>query len=156
MNYNETRFPYKYFLGVLEALEKEDALSGWQIAKLIGSCISDASEATRMLHYLTHCGKIVSNPGKGNWRIIRKEEDSDLPSMNFRVKYIQKYLSIIESLTNEPQTAEELAIKTSLELKEIEKALAHLSIITEKGYIQLQGSGPRQQWKLKPWPLDFS
>ncbi|UCG03250.1 MAG: hypothetical protein JSW11_04515 [Candidatus Heimdallarchaeota archaeon] len=151
---DQTKFPFKYFLSVIEALEKEDALSSWQIAKAIGSCTSDASEVARMLSYLTHYGKIVSNTG--NWRIIRKKEDSDPPSKNFRVKYIQQFLSTIEALIDESQSIEELAKVTSLGRDEIEEILSCLEIISEKGYVYLQGSGPRQQWTLKPWPLNFA
>ncbi|MFX0122438.1 MAG: hypothetical protein ACFFAE_02290 [Candidatus Hodarchaeota archaeon] len=150
------KFPFKYFLGVIEALEGEDALSSWQIANSIGSCTSDASEVTRMLHYLTHYGKVVSNADRGNWRIIRKNEDSNPPSKDFRVKYIQKYLTIIELLTGEPQSEKELSNKASLELNEVKEALSYLKLITEKGYIYLQGSGPRQQWKMQYWPQSFS
>lgn len=150
-----TKFPYKYFLSIIETLAKENALVSWQIARAIDSCILDASEVTRMLHYLTHYGKIVSNPENNNWRIIRKKEVSDPPSKNFRVKYIQKYITIIEVLTDEPQNVEELANKASLELNEIKEVLSDLKLISEKGYIHLQGSGLRQQWSLKPWPSIF-
>ena len=152
---NQTKFPFKYFLGIIDTLEKEDALSAWQIAKSISSCIADASEATRMLQYLTHYGKIISNPEKGKWRIIRREEDSGSPSKNFRVKYIKKLITVIESLTDELQSAEELVNRTSLELNELEEILPDLCLLTEKGYVDLQGSGPRQKWCLNPWPPDI-
>lgn len=153
---DQPKFPFKYFLSVIEALEKEDALSSWQIAKAIDSCISDASEVTRMLHYLTDHGKITSNPEKGNWRIIRKKEDSDPPSKNFRVKYIQKHITLLEVLTDEPQSVEALANKTSFELDDIIEALSFLTSISEKGHIHLQGSGYQQQWSFRLWPPSFS
>ncbi|MFX1515797.1 MAG: hypothetical protein ACFFC6_05765 [Promethearchaeota archaeon] len=148
MNSNRTKFPFKYFLPIIHALEKENTLSAWQIAKSIGSCISDASEVTRMLHYITHYGKIISEQGK--WKIIRKEENTDPPSKDFRVKYIQNYITLIETLNNELQSVEEIAKKTSLEMNEIEENLPYLSLITNKGSIELHGSGPRKQWGLKP------
>lgn len=156
MSGNQSKFPFKYFLSIINALENGTALSTWQIAKSIGSCISDASEVTRMLHYLTHYGRIVSNPKEGKWKIIRNKLVSDSPSKNFRVKYIKQYIALIEGLTSEPQSLEELGERLSLELDEIRQILPYLSLITEKGYIQLEGSGARQQWNLKPWPRELS
>jgi hypothetical protein len=152
---DQSKFPFKYFLSIINTLENENALSAWQIAKSIGSCISDASEVTRMLHYLTHYGKIVSNPEKG-WKIMGSKQATDPPSTNFRAKYIKKYTALIEGLTSEPQSLEELGENLSFELEEIRDTLLYLSLITEKGYIHLEGSDPRQQWSLKPWPQELS
>lgn len=153
MTVDRTKFPFKYFLPIIEALKKDNALSAWQIAKSIGSCISDASEVTRMLHYLTHYGKIISE--QEDWRIIRKEKKNGSPTKDFRVKYIKKYITLIEALTSELQNVEELGRITSLDLNEIKEILTFLHLVTEKGYVDLQGSGPRQQWKLTSWPLDY-
>ncbi|MFW9905128.1 MAG: hypothetical protein ACFFFH_12390 [Candidatus Thorarchaeota archaeon] len=152
MSINQAKFPFKYFIRIINALEDENILSAWQIAKSIGSCISDASEVTRMLHYLTHYGKIVSNPKKGCWKIIRNKQISEPPLKNFRVRYVEKCMALIEGLTSEPQSVEELGEKLSLELNEIRDLLPYLRLITEKGYIHLEGSDHRQQWSLKPWP----
>jgi len=151
---DRTKFPFKYFLAIIDALEKNNALSAWQISKSIGSCISDASEVTRMLYYLTHYGKITSEQEK--WRIIKKDKKTDSPTKDFRVKYIQNYITLIEALTNELQSVEKLASRTSLELNEIKEILTYLRLLTEKGFVGLQGSGPRQQWRLNSWPLDYS
>jgi hypothetical protein len=148
---NQSKFPFKYFLSIISTLEDENALPAWEIAKSIGSCISDASEVTRMLHYLTHYGRIVSNPEENKWKIIKNELTSDRPSNNFRVEYIKQLIALIEGLTTEPQSLEELSEKLSLELDKIRNLLPYLSLITKKGYIQLEGSGPRQKWSLRPW-----
>jgi hypothetical protein len=150
MGINQNKFPFKYFLSIINTLENENTLPAWQIAKFIGSCISDASEVTRMLHYLTHYGKIVSNP-EGKWKIVKNKMISDPPSKKFRANYIKQFITLIERLTSEPQSLEELGEELSLELDEIRNFLSYLSLLTEKGYIQLEGSGPRQQWSLKPW-----
>lgn len=106
-----------------------------------------------MLHYLTHYGKIISE--QEDWRIIRKEKKNGSPTKDFRVKYIKKYITLIEALTSELQNVEELGRITSLDLNEIKEILTFLHLVTEKGYVDLQGSGPRQQWKLTSWPLDY-
>lgn len=137
-------------LTIISALEREDSLTSLQIARAIGVCVPDVAEATRILHYITYFGKIESNP-EGNWRIIKKEEDSDPPPKKFRVKYIQNLMKIIDVLNEGTQSAEELAQRTSQEIDSVQEILSFLSLTTGKGYIHLQGSGHPQQWSLRPW-----
>ncbi|MFX0016452.1 MAG: hypothetical protein ACFFB2_14650 [Promethearchaeota archaeon] len=148
------KFPFKWMLKIITTLEKDSPLTSLQIAKSIGSCVSDAAEVTRMLHYITSFGKIEANSG-GEWRIFRKKEYKGPPPKNYKENYGQNLEKIIHILTEEAQTIEELMLKISLEKHDLTEDLSFLALITEKGYIHLQESSYPQQWSLKFWSSSF-
>lgn len=147
---DNTKFPFKWMLDIIKALEGEKLLSPSRISRTIGSCVPDAAEVTRMLHFITFFGRVVSNQ-EGEWRIVGKENDSSSnPGKNFRFKYIKKVMEIIDFLSENAIGEFELAQKTSQEVYDIQQALSFLEEITEKGRIHKEKSSPHQ-WCLSPW-----
>ncbi len=148
------KFPFKWMLSILEALESEESLSSLQIAKIVRVCVPDVSEIAWMLQYLTSFGKIISDLD-GKWKIITKKEASAPPPKEFRFKYIKALAKIIEILHESSQSVPELAQKISHEIDDIQKALEFLTLITDKGQVQLTKSDIHHQWSLRPWSQGF-
>ncbi|UCG89998.1 MAG: hypothetical protein JSU57_05925 [Candidatus Heimdallarchaeota archaeon] len=145
------KFPFKWMLNIIEALESEESLSSLQIARVIRVCVPDAKEVTQMLQYMTSFGKIILDLD-GKWKITLKKEASTPPlPTEFRFKYIKTLAEIIKILHKRSQSVSELAQKTSHEIDDIQEALEFLALITGKGKVQLTKNDTPQQWSLKSW-----
>ena len=134
---------------VLNGDEQEVILPLSRISGLIGACIPDGSETTRMLHYITHFGrvdKLTSNVWSLNYT-----STSPPPTINFRFRYIEGLVNLLKELEDQPKNVEEIASSLSRDSQEIEEELTFLKDITQKGRLYVDGQGYQQLWRLEPW-----
>ncbi len=147
----KNEFPFKWIPKILSVLEDKDFCTTSQVAKAIGSCVSDAGEVLRMMKFLTYFGKINAN-SENKWRLKYAPEDINSPRKDFRFKYIQNLIEVIEILKEGPKSTHEIANKISQELDYVREILSFLSLITEKGFVCLRGEGYPREWTLRSWP----
>ncbi|MHA2225444.1 MAG: hypothetical protein ACXAC8_09590 [Candidatus Hodarchaeales archaeon] len=154
MTVNTKKYPFKWMHGIINVFKQGETYSPYHISRTIGSCFADAREVTRMVHYLTLHGKITTNGNE--WKILHSSGKSDLPSPNFRYNFINPLVKIIETLSSEFQSVEELAKKTSEEIEDLREKLLFLETITSRGHLQLIKSNFPQKWGIKYWPDESS
>ena len=150
MTIQRDKFPFKWILKILAVLQEKEYCTNSQVAKAIGSCVSDAGEVLRMMNYLTHFGKIVANP-ENKWKFMYTQDNIKPPSKNFRTEYIQNLIEIIDLLKEGPQSTQEIADRTSQEIDDIQELLSFLTIVTGNGHVCLKGEGYPREWTLRSW-----
>ncbi len=147
------KFPFKWMpkvIKVLDEVKKEGLLPLSQISGKIGSCIPDGSEITRMLHYITHFGRVMRL--ETNEWVMYYPSNNSLPEINFRFRFIEGFVKLLYQLDHNPKKLEEIASALTQSPKDIEDELNFLEEITAKGRVKFDGYGYQQQWYLDPWP----
>ncbi len=153
MTIPRNKFPFKWMpkiIHVLNNTEGEVLLPLSRISGLIGTCLPDGSEVTRMLHYLTHFGR-VDKLDSNEWKLNYASMHSP-PEINFRFRYIEGLVSVLKELKVHPKNIEEIASSISRDSQEIEEYLIFLEEITKYGRLSVNGRGYQQLWHLDPWP----
>lgn len=145
------KFPFKWMVTIINTLEEGKTLSSYNISRKIGSCVADSREVTRMLYYLTSFGKIVSN-SSNEWKILVSKKNDDIPK-NFRFKYIEDLIVLIQNLNDNFRSINDLASELSQNEGDIREMLSLLFKITQKGQIKADGSGINQNWTLEDWKM---
>jgi len=156
MTFEKHKFPFKWFNAIINALKKEnDAhLLPFEISSQIGSCVSDASESTRMLRYLLHFGKLDKNQYE-KWYLLFSDSPNNFPEIDFRIKYIQNLVEILKIIqnANHPVHIDVLSESVNFGREYILQALEFYASISQNGKISSGGKGYRRSWRIKDWPL---
>ncbi|WP_455141539.1 hypothetical protein [Candidatus Hodarchaeum mangrovi] len=155
MTFEEQKFPYKWFNAIINTLNKEkndSHLLSFEIASQIGSCVSDASESTRMLYYLLHFGKLDKDQ-HGKWYLI-SDSPNNFPEIDFRIKYLQNLVEILKIIQNadHPIHIDELTEIVNFGSDYVLQALEFYASISQKGKIYSEGKGYQRSWRIIDWP----
>lgn len=154
MIFDEGKFPFKWFKAIINTLSQENDshLPAFEISSQIGSCVSDASESTRMLSYLLHFGKLNKDQNE-KWSLKFVDKSNNFPEIDFRVKYIQNLVDILKIIQNVNYPIHIKDLKESVNFGEeyISQALEFYTSISQKGKIYSEGKGYRRSWEIKEW-----
>jgi len=151
MAVNIEKFPFKWMPSMIVYLEKRrnEPFKSFMLSKVIGTCNPDTNEIAKMLNYLTHFGRISKN--EDNTYFIEYLNKESPPGTNFRFKYIEKLDRIITILKEKTVKLEELAHMLEREPQEVEKDIKFLKLITNKGYVCLDGGKYNFSIYFTPW-----
>ena len=151
MAVNIEKFPFKWMPSMIVYLEKRrnKPFKSFKLSRAIGACYPDVKEIAKMLNYLTHFGRISEN--EDNTYFIKYLNNEGPPEKSFRFKYIEKLDRILTILKEKTVKLEELAHMLEREPQEVEKDIKFLKLITNKGYVCLDGGKYTFSVCFMPW-----
>lgn len=139
-------FPFKSMISIITYLNKNKESDIYNLMDASNACYPDTSEVVSMIAYLTAFGQIKeSNDG---WILTNKQEFTS--KKQFRERYLQELVSILNNLTDKATTNSELEqILTPLTKAEIEEYLQFSQKLTAHGFVKKSPEG----WKLEEYHL---
>ena len=147
---DENKFPFKWMPRITQVFDSyKKPLPAYQIARMIGSCVSDARETLQMMEYIASHGIILEINGK--WRREKFKGYITLEKPKFRYRYIEDLIVLINTLPSDSITVDELSSLNGKEKSDIERSLSFIAEISQSGRVSSEGKSSSQRWSLVPW-----